>query len=72
MARTVIDLTKQRWHSRSDNSAPRPSVRRSTGHSPSRLARVRMTGARGLAWLQDNAELILDFDVLEAGERAGR
>jgi hypothetical protein len=28
--------------------------------------------ARGLAWLQDNAELILDFDVLEENERSGR
>jgi Arc/MetJ family transcription regulator len=28
--------------------------------------------ARGLAWLQENAEHILDFDVLEENERAGR
>ena len=28
--------------------------------------------ARGLAWLQDNADLILDFDVLAEQERSGR
>jgi Arc/MetJ family transcription regulator len=28
--------------------------------------------ARGLAWLRDNADNILDFDVLEEQERAGR
>jgi hypothetical protein len=28
--------------------------------------------ARGLAWLQDNAEEFLDFDVLEQDERHGR
>jgi Arc/MetJ family transcription regulator len=28
--------------------------------------------ARGLAWLQDNAEAFLDFDVLETNERTGR
>jgi Arc/MetJ family transcription regulator len=28
--------------------------------------------ARGLAWLQDNAEEFLDFDVLEQNERHGR
>jgi hypothetical protein len=26
--------------------------------------------ARGLAWLQNNAEFVLDFDVLEENERA--
>ena len=28
--------------------------------------------ARGLAWLQDNADLILDFDVLAEQKRSGR
>jgi Arc/MetJ family transcription regulator len=28
--------------------------------------------ARGLAWLQENADDFLDFDVLEANERSGR
>ena len=28
--------------------------------------------SRGLAWLRANADTYLDFDVLEANERAGR
>jgi Arc/MetJ family transcription regulator len=28
--------------------------------------------ARGLAWLRDHAEQVLDFDVLEEQERSGR
>ncbi len=72
MARTVIDLDEAALafaQRQLGTKTKRETINRALAIAAGTSADDR---ARGLAWLQDNAEHILDFDVLEAGERAGR
>ena len=72
VARTVIDLDEATLafaQRQLGTKTKRETINRALAIAAGTSADDR---ARGLAWLQDNAELILDFDVLEDGERAGR
>ncbi len=72
VARTVIDLDEAALafaQRQLGTRTKRETINRALAIAAGTSADDR---ARGLAWLQDNAEHILDFDVLEADERAGR
>jgi Arc/MetJ family transcription regulator len=72
VARTVIDLdeaTLALAQRQLGTKTKRETINRALAIAAGTSADDR---ARGLAWLQDNAELILDFDVLEDRERSGQ
>ncbi|MGQ4599548.1 type II toxin-antitoxin system VapB family antitoxin [Nocardia sp. R6R-6] len=70
MARTVIDVddaTLALAQQQLGTGTKRDTINRALAIAAGLSADDR---ARGLAWLQANAEEILDFDVLADGERA--
>lgn len=72
MARTVIDLDEGMLafaQQQLGTKTKRETINRALTIAAGVSADDR---ARGLAWLQDNAEQILDFDVLAQAERSGR
>ncbi|BCJ63750.1 type II toxin-antitoxin system VapB family antitoxin [Polymorphospora rubra] len=72
MTRTVIDLddaTLALAQRQLGTKTKRETINRALAIAAGTSADDR---ARGLAWLRDNAEHILDFEVLEENERAGR
>jgi Arc/MetJ family transcription regulator len=72
VARTVVDLdeTALAFAQRQlGTKTKRETINRALAIAAGTTADDR---ARGLAWLQDNAEHILDFGVLEDNERGGR
>lgn len=72
MARTVIDLDEEMLvlaQRQLGTSTKRETINRALAVAAGTSAEDR---ARGLAWLQENAEDVLDFDVLEGSERAER
>ncbi|WP_084959386.1 DUF2191 domain-containing protein [Thermoactinospora rubra] len=72
MARIVVDLDERMLalaQRRLGTKTRRDTINRALAIAASTSADDR---ARGLAWLQDNAESILDFEVLEERERPGR
>ncbi len=72
MARTVIDVDEATLafaQQQLGTKTKRETINRALAIAAGTSADDR---ARGLAWLQANAEHVLDFDVLEENERAGR
>lgn len=72
MARTVIDIDDSMLalaQQQLGTTTKRDTVNRALAIAAGTTADDR---ARGLAWLQEHADQILDFDVLEAHERDGR
>jgi Arc/MetJ family transcription regulator len=72
MARTVIDLddaTLAFAQRQLGTKTKRETINRALAIAAGTSADDR---ARGLAWLQENAELILDFEILADNERVGR
>lgn len=72
MARTIVDLDEATLafaQRQLGTKTKRDTINQALAIAAGTSAEDR---ARGLAWLQDNADLFLDFDVLEANERAGR
>ncbi|MDG4832648.1 type II toxin-antitoxin system VapB family antitoxin [Solwaraspora sp. WMMD1047] len=72
MARTVIDLdeaTLALAQRQLGTKTKRETINRALAIAAGTSADDR---ARGLAWLQENADLVLDFEVLEENERTGR
>jgi Arc/MetJ family transcription regulator len=72
MARTIVDLDEATLafaQRQLGTKTERDTINQALAIAASTSAEDQ---ARGLAWLQDNADLFLDFDVLEANERAGR
>ena len=72
MARTVIDIDDSILalaQQQLGTKTKRDTVNRALAIAAGTSADDR---ARGLAWLQEHADQILDFDVLEAQEREGR
>jgi Arc/MetJ family transcription regulator len=72
MARTVIDLDESMLtfaQRQLGTKAKRDPINRALAIAAGTSADDR---ARGLAWLKDHAEQVLDFDVLEEQERSGR
>jgi Arc/MetJ family transcription regulator len=72
MARTVIDLDESMLafaQQQLGTKTKRDTVNRALAIAAGTSADDR---ARGLAWLQEHAGQILDFEVLEAYERDGR
>jgi Arc/MetJ family transcription regulator len=72
MARTVIDLDEDMLalaQRQLGTTTKRETINRALAVAAGTSADDR---ARGLAWLQENAEYVLDFDVLAGSERSGR
>nr|MDT0662455.1 type II toxin-antitoxin system VapB family antitoxin [Micromonospora sp. DSM 115978] len=72
MARTVIDLDEATLafaQRQLGTKTKRETINRALAIAAGTNADDR---ARGLAWLQENADLVLDFEVLEENERTGR
>ncbi|GAA2378763.1 hypothetical protein Cme02nite_18640 [Catellatospora methionotrophica] len=72
MARTVIDVDDSMLafaQQQLGTKTKRETINRALAIAAGTSADDRV---RGLAWLRDNADQILDFDVLEEEERAGR
>ena len=72
MTRTVIDLDDDMLafaQRQLGTKTKRETINRALTIAAATSAEDR---ARGLAWLQENAEHILDFDYLEQQERSGR
>jgi Arc/MetJ family transcription regulator len=72
MARTVVDLDEAMLEfaqRQLGTKTKRETINRALTVAAGVSADDR---ARGLAWLQENAEHILDFDVLAEQERSGR
>lgn len=72
MARTVIDLDNSMLafaQQQLGTKTKRDTVNRALAIAAGTSADDR---ARGLAWLQEHADQILDFEVLEDHERDGR
>jgi Arc/MetJ family transcription regulator len=72
MARTVIDLDESMLtfaQQQLGTKTKRDTINRALAIAAGTSADDR---ARGLAWLKDHAEQVLDFDVLEEQERSGR
>ena len=72
MARTVIDLDESMLtlaQQQLGTKTKRDTINRALAIAAGTSADDR---ARGLAWLRDHAEQVLDFDVLEEQERSGR
>lgn len=72
MARTVIDLDETMLalaQRQLGTKTKRETINRALTVAAGLSADDR---ARGLAWLRDNADDVLDFDVLAEQERAGR
>lgn len=71
MARTVVDLDEATLafaQRQLGTKTKRETINRALAIAAGTSADDR---ARGLAWLQENADLVLDFEVLEENERAG-
>ncbi|GHJ48763.1 hypothetical protein Cs7R123_61050 [Catellatospora sp. TT07R-123] len=72
MARTVVDLDESVLafaQQQLGTKTKRDTINRALAIAAGTSADDR---ARGLAWLKDNADQILDFEVLEEQERSGR
>lgn len=72
MARTVVDLDDSMLafaQQQLGTKTKRDTINRALAIAAGTSADDR---ARGLAWLKDHAEHILDFEVLEEQERDGR
>lgn len=72
VARTVIDLDDDMLalaQRQLGTKTKRDTINRALAIAAGTSADDR---ARGLAWLQENAEHVLDFDLLAENERAGR
>ena len=72
MARTVIDLDDAMLafaQQQLGTKTKRDTINRALAIAAGTSADDR---ARGLAWLRENADQVLDFDVLEDQERDGR
>jgi len=72
MARTVIDLDDDMLalaQRQLGTKTKRETINRALAIAAGTSADDR---ARGLAWLQENADSVLDFDLLADNERAGR
>lgn len=72
MARTVIDLDDSMLafaQQQLGTKTKRETINRALAIAAGTSADDR---ARGLAWLREHAEQILDFEVLEDEERSGR
>jgi Arc/MetJ family transcription regulator len=72
MARTVIDLDESMLafaQQQLGTKTKRETINRALAIAAGTSADDR---ARGLAWLKEHAEQVLDFEVLEEQERSGR
>jgi Arc/MetJ family transcription regulator len=72
MARTVVDLDDSMLafaQQQLGTKTKRDTINRALAIAAGTSADDR---ARGLAWLKDHAEQILDFEILEEQERDGR
>jgi Arc/MetJ family transcription regulator len=72
MARTIVDLDEAALafaQRQLGTKTKRDTINRALAIAAGTSADDR---ARGLAWLRENAEFVLDFDVLAENERTGQ